>query len=695
MAYTAVSDFKYGLDRRRPQSSGVPGTLWLAKNVVITRGGDVERAKKPGEIFDLPAGTHGYFSVKGQRYVFGSDDQPGGMPVGVRYQKLAAPDTPPMSGVLDAKGFDGKIYAIAEYDDGNIYHFYDGARVTEWDDLAKDGYSFETVATRLAAKIDALTEYRAESFGNIIEITAAVPGTGFSVATDTADGATPSTPTATVTTVQANVAEVDEVRATGTVQVTGGSASPGVNRIKTLTVDGVDLIDAPVDWVGSDAATANSLAVAISNNAYTHGYTASASGDTVTITAKAGTGSSPNGLVVAATTGGDVTVSTTNMSGGVDYVAPVAQVVTVEISSGSEADSFDAMWEIELDSNVFRTTGMASATGTFAHVRNNRVYSPAGSLLYYCKLNDPTVWQPDAQTPSSGAGFINIGNEIDGTSTLYGLATYDQYTAIFARDSVIIYDLQADAEQNQLIQVVENTGTIAPRSIVSYGATDVYYLDETGIRSLRTRDVADSAYASDIGSAIDPFMQEIFNEVGEQVRAKACAVIEAIDGRFMLAIGRYIIILSYFPASKIVAWSYIDFGENISDMVRVKRRIEIRAGDKIYAYGGADGQEYPNKAEFPPVVETPFISSKDPAGQKVLEGFDMAAEGVWKIEVLTDPNDPTRVANAGRIVNTTYHLPAIKIPGHTSHFAIRFTCETDGYASLSSTAVHHESAETR
>lgn len=687
MSYTAVSDFKYGLDRRRPQSSGVPGTLWTLKNAVLTRGGDIERAKKFDSIYSLPTGTFGYFGVKGQKYVFGSASTPAGLPTGLRYQQLAAPNTPNMTEVLDAKGFDGVPYVIAAYDDGNIYHFHDGARVTDWDTLATDGSSFETVAERLAELIDAQTAYSAIAFGDTVEITAAVAGTAFTISAAATDNGTASTPSATATSQQANVAAVAEVRATGSVEITGGSASAGVNQITSVTVDGTELLASAVDFVSDNTATANALAIEINNNSGNHDYVASASGAIVTLKAAVGTGATPNGDVVASTTAGDVTTTDTNMASGVTAVAAVAQVYTVAIS-GSSFDA-DDLWTITLDGTAYKTTGKASATGTSLYVHKQRVYSPAGSLVRYCKLADATDWTDS--TVSSGAGFINISNEVDGAVRVYALAAYNGNTAIFARDVTVIFALNADAETNSIVQVLGNTGTIAPRAVVPYGS-DVDYLDETGIRSLRTRDVAAEAYASDVGSAIDPFVQDIFTEVGEYTRSKACAVIEPIDGRFMLAIGPYVVILSYFPSSKIVAWSYIDFEDDITDMIRVGRSVQIRSGDTIYAYGGASGSVYPDEDEFPILAETPFISAKDPASLKQLEGFDMAAENVWHIEILLDPNDPSgdRKVDAGYLDGTTYHLPAIKLIGESSHFAIRATCSAAGFASLSSTAVHSQ-----
>ena len=689
MAYTAISDFKFGMDRRRPQDSGVPGTLWELKNAVITRGGDIERTKKFDEIFSLPAGTFGMFSVRRQRYVFGSATAPSGMPVGVRYQQLAAPSAPAMTSVLDAKGFDGKVYAVAAYADGNVYHFYDGVRVTDWDTLADSAADFTTVAARLASLISAESGYVAQAFGDTVEITAAVAGTAYTIATATTDNDAVSTPTAVNTEIQANVAAVAEVRAAGTVTVTGGTASPGVNRITSVAVDGTELLASPVEWVGSNGDTANALAVEIGNSSVAHGYTASAVGSVVTIKAAAGTGATPNGDVVASTVAGDVTTTDADMSGGVTEVAAVAQVHTVVIGGGS----FGAtdLWTITLDGTAHQTTGRASATGTSAYVDKSRVFSTAGTLVRYCKINDATDWTD--VTPASGAGFINIANESDGADTLVGMAKYENLTAIFARNTIVTYDLQADMTLSGISQTLDNTGTTAPRSIVAYGSNDVYYLDETGVRSLRTRSAINSAYASDIGSALDPFVQSIIAEVGAAKTSKACAVIEATDGRFMLAVGQYVIALSQFPSSSIVAWSYIDFGEDITDMARVDRQICIRAGDKIYAYGGRDGTVYPDDDEFPIRAFTPFISDKDPAGLKMLEGLDMAATGTWRVRIMQDPNHVDSYTDGGTIRGTTYHLPANKLVGQTSHYAVEFVCSSAGFARLSSTAVHHENAE--
>lgn len=419
MSYLLVEDFKFGMDRRRPQVAGVPGTLWTASNCFISRGGDVIRAKKFDAVHTLSSGTFGLAALKSQRYVFGSATAPS-MPALVQYQRLQAGGTKAtgtvtitggtagagvnkvsqvnvagslangqtvslnlltasvdwatshdatatalaaainlnsavhgftaaavgavvtitardyhgavpngwvvttteagdvtttdanfasgvsatMIRVHDAKAFAGNLYVIAEFNDGSIHHFYDVNRVIDWDDIADLNFSYDRVAEVLARKVSVNAAVMAVAVGNKVIITAEVAGTSFTCVGATTDNGTASTPTATATEITANVAAVAEVRATGTVTITGGTANPGTNKVTSVTVNGTELLAAAVNWTASNDATANALAIAINNNSATSGYTATVAGSIVTIKAAVGTGATPNGYVVARTVAG-------------------------------------------------------------------------------------------------------------------------------------------------------------------------------------------------------------------------------------------------------------------------------------------------------------------------------------------------------------------------------------------------------
>lgn len=688
MAYLSISDFKYGMDRRRPQSHGVPGTLWILKNAHITSGGDVERDKKWVPVHDLPEGTFGLHMLRGQPYVFGSGSAPGGLPVSVQYQQLAAPGSPDMVRVLSSTAFDGKLYVIAEYDDGNIHHFYDGSRIAGWDTLADDNSSYEAVAELLATKVEASGVVRARVASNTVEITARTPGTAFTCTAAATDNGGASTPTATRSAVQANVAEVEEVVATGSVQITAGSFNTLQNYISALTVDGTPLLASQVNWVTSNSATANALAIEINNNSATSGYSAVATDDTVTISAAPGTGATPNGYVVDTVTVGDVVTVDTNMADGVAAVSPVAQVDKVVIGGGS----FDAedLWSITLNGTTYKATGRAAGTGTYAFVLKKRVWAVARSLLRYCQLNDASDWTTTT-TPASDAGFINISNEGEGAQRLVGIAKYNGQAAIFSRESITIYALSTDATENEFVNTLESTGAVASRCIIPYGNNDVYYLSDTGVRSIRSREGTDTPFVSDVGSAIDPFVKEAMASAGADTLARATAIIDPYDGRYLLALDDKILSFSYFPASKITAWGYGEPGFEASDLAKSRQELYARSGDTIYLYGGYDGNEYPGDDEQIAVAETPFMAANDPAAIKMIEGFDAGLFGDWHVEVLVDMNDPSKSldVDAGILNKSTYGLPHIKIPGRSSHIAFRLTCNKAGYASFSSLALHY------
>ena len=79
----------------------------------------------------LPAGTVGLAYDSAGLVVFGSGTDPG-MPAGVTYQRLQHPDgVTELARVLSVDLFARKVYVAAEFADGDRYHFYDGARVTE------------------------------------------------------------------------------------------------------------------------------------------------------------------------------------------------------------------------------------------------------------------------------------------------------------------------------------------------------------------------------------------------------------------------------------------------------------------------------------------------------------------------------------------------------------------------------------
>lgn len=100
---------------------------------------------------------------------------------------------------------------------------------------------------------------------------------------------------------------VKRARPGATFEITGGSSSPGTNKITSVTVNGAAITSAAVDWATSHEATAAALAANINAYTATSGYRAHASGPRVIVESKIG-GLLNDGKTLAVTVGGSVTV---------------------------------------------------------------------------------------------------------------------------------------------------------------------------------------------------------------------------------------------------------------------------------------------------------------------------------------------------------------------------------------------------
>lgn len=617
--------------------------------------------------------------------------------------------TPLMTSILDVTTFGGKIYAVAQFDSGDIFHYYDGARVTTWDNVARGIAGNATIAAALSSKIGLDPRYIASASGAVVTIIAAVAGTAFAISQSVVQAIT-NDQTITLNLVQANVVPVAETPATFTMTIQNGTPSNTadslLNAIRTLhDTNSLALIGAPIPWAVSNAFTAQAIANAINAQAAAlaltgvTGYTATFASNVVTISAPTGAGTANNGLHINSRTTGNFSwdsgtvlgITNTGASevdcgaqaGGVDAITAVAQVETATI--GGTYQDF-AGYTLTIDTVAYKTTGLASGYGITAFSYNQRVWSVTTSLLEYCALNDPTTWG------SGTAGFINMTNQNADNEPLVGIQQYQNRIAVFTRNNIQIWILAVDPSQNTFQQSVQNTGALSNRSISQYGNIDVFYLDTSGERSIRARDSSNAPAVNDVGVAIDPFIQAFTATLTGNQIGRACSVIEPIDGRYWLAVHNRIFAYSFFPGSKISAWTYYDLTDeistaDISEMVRAGNRVYLRAGDNIYLYGGDTNAVYPNNNEILATASLPFLSASKPDTIKNINSFDLGITGTWKATLLPLPSDDSVELVIGTFTEPTYSLSSNPIQMPTPLFAVKLVCSTAGPATLSNMAI--------
>jgi hypothetical protein len=681
MAYTEIKDFKQGLDTRRPAIVGEPGTLMECVNAHITRGGDVESAKKFVPNFTLPEDTFGFHTGDNRIFVFGSIDPPTNLPGYIVYQQLEHPDEEDMTDLLFAENYDGKVYAIAEYADGAVFHFYDGVHVTDWDAKAEDIADDSSVAIYLADKVDASSAFLANAAGSSVIITAAVPGTSFTIA-EAATG----TGDITLTQLQANQVAVAEERAEASFQIMSGIADPA-NKIISIRAGTTDLILEEIPFVLDTTSTALQCVISINQGTDEHGYSAVSVGSTVTIRAPVGDGAAANGTLMLVSTEGVLVVDNiVNFADGVTAVEAKPQIEEAVIGG-----TFDVAntYTLTLNGTDYQITGLASGMSRIAKTFSSKMYTGVRALAIFSAIDDPT-----AVTTGTGIGLINISSKNQGSQRLTAFGIYQNLLAVFSRRTVQIWAMDPDPGNNIFKQLLEYTGTRSPKAVIGYGASDLMYLSDTGIRSLRARDSSNAAFADDIGTRIDNEVIEFMATLTDTEIQGATAIVDPTDGRAWIALKNRIYVFSYFPGSKVSAWSYYSPGFDIEGMAVANNRIYVRSGNAVYLYGGESGNVYPAENEIEVRVRLPFIDAERIAGEKDIKGVDVICSGEWTVSLLVDPRDENLTTTPIKVTESTVLLGRIPIGAETTHFAPLLTSTKGGKLVLSSVVVHFEDTET-
>ena len=460
------------------------------------------------------------------------------------------------------------------------------------------------------------------------------------------------------------------------------------NAITSVTVDGVEVLGSTIHWANSNTDT--SLAVSAAINSFTSSteFLASVSAGSIVLTALAGTGKASNGKRISITSIGNVAVTLVKpFDGGVDGVSAVSCKATYTLGGTfTPGGKITLIATPALDSSnpiYWGATRVANATPLAALTFKSKAHIISGSSLFFSGVNQPTMWGFEGV----GSGFINMSNNFGGNEVLTGLAIYQGSMAAFARRSVQVWHMDPDPALNAQGQVISNTGSIAKKSIVSVGEIDVFYLSDSGVRSLRARDASNAAIVNDVGTPIDSLILADIESMTDEEISKACAIIEPIDGRYWIAIGNKIYVYSYFPSGQVAAWSTYHPGFAVSKFTTKDGHIYARSGDKIYTYGGPNGNQYDDTTVE---VVLPYLDGGKPAHGKTFNGIDMTVQGTWSVYAGMDPLVPEARELVATVDKPTFSLDRVAASGMGTHLGLRFISQSSGYARLANLIAHFE-----
>lgn len=507
---------------------------------------------------------------------------------------------------------------------------------------------------------------------------------------------------------------------------TMGTLSGGTtNQVVSIKVDGVEVLGSPIDWQESNGYTANLVKNQINTFSSSVEYAVSLTGSLLTFTGVAGQGALMNNKSIRVETIGNVIVTTSGtFNGGINAVQAVAKKVRVRYNDivPYVGEPWGNKFGVTITGNddpinpiVVGASRMADVFGkdpSFVFTYKSKVYVGFDSVVYFSALNDCTKWD----IYDLGSGFIDMSNNFGGRERLTGCGVYQDKMVFFTSRSSQTWSMDPDPSLNRQYQTIENSGCVATDSIVSINSVDLIYLGDNGFRSLRARENTDSAYANDIGSAVDNLVIEHMQKLETDnptdwtdplsvmqynwfIRKHSCrAVVEPVDGRLMMFLGKEVYVLSYFSGASISAWSKYKLHDSVecTGVTVFNNKVYFRVAPEdflhsgqasFYVYGGLDSATYDSS---PVDVEMPYLDAAKPATIKEVKGVDMTCEGQWQVYLGFDHTAPTIRDEIARLNQSTFAFGRIMATGYGTHLGPKFTSEAPGKAKIANFIVHFD-----
>jgi hypothetical protein len=215
--------------------------------------------------------------------------------------------------------------------------------------------------------------------------------------------------------------------------------------------------------------------------------------------------------------------------------------------------NFNDTWELQGSGNGPFTVGAGNVNGVtgaalaFPFTYRNRVYITLGNQFNFSDNADPTQWEQ--QGP--GAGFVKYLSYLGAQDVVNAFGQLQGRLAVFARRTIQLWNVDADPANFSLVQQLDNIGTAYPLSVQELGDFDALFLDDTGYRSLRSREVTLNAYVDDIGSAVDELAQADLLANNTPV----CGIVDPSTKNYWCVLNGKVYVLSRHPAGKVTAWS--------------------------------------------------------------------------------------------------------------------------------------------
>lgn len=256
-----------------------------------------------------------------------------------------------------------------------------------------------------------------------------------------------------------------------------------------------------------------------------------------------------------------LSTTATALSGGTNATAAVTARFLVAVTGPWVTGDRITLTLTNVLTALTATVGSGTVTGlqpVYAFTYKKKVYLLAGSVLYFCDEDSPTVWNNPL---TLGNSFIEMANNYGTTEDLKGLAPFQGRLSVSSRRTTQMWQVDPDPVNYQQLQVLDNVGTPAPATVRAVGDMDVYLLMDSGFRSIRVRDASNNGILADIGTPVDVLVQALLATLTPAELAGAVGTVDPASNRYWCFVPGHngaegvIYVFGSFVTSGVAAWS--------------------------------------------------------------------------------------------------------------------------------------------
>lgn len=247
--------------------------------------------------------------------------------------------------------------------------------------------------------------------------------------------------------------------------------------------------------------------------------------------------------------------------------------------------------------------------------QQSKIYAKGTEVVRFCATNAPRDW-----TSVSDAGFLATGIQAQGSTDVTALGQFSRTKmVVFTIDGIQVWNVDPNPALNSLDNIIPNIGTRYAKSPLGFSG-DIFFLSESGFRSLTVSQLTDNFNDVDIGSSIDSLIKDsiLVNDDPQSIFYSGL-------GQFWSINKTDIWVYSFSRTSKLSAWSRFNINVIADSHAVLNGELYIRNGNDVFI---VDRKVFSDDGMVPTVtVEFPFLDFKAPGVLKQLFAVDSIGAG--------------------------------------------------------------------